>query len=318
MTGPTATCLRCTGSVQRSDRFCENCGAPLFRIHKITLPPARSAAGPEGADRHQPDRGHADLADMVMISDRGVGHPSNDDAAAAGIVECSEGHPPAAMAVAVCDGVSSCADAVSAAIAAATAGVDRMLEALAASRAARSAVLAGLAAAAAAAASTRTEHSTPSCTYTAAAIVPTTEETVQVSIANVGDSRAYWIPEGSARARQLTVDDSVAQELISAGVPSNSDTVRWGEHTLTRWLGADAGSKPWSDSAVLTITTDGPGILVLCTDGLWNHLPDPEGIARFCAAGAPMETAVALVDHALRSGGQDNITVAVITIGGCS
>jgi serine/threonine protein phosphatase PrpC len=69
---------------------------------------------------------------------------------------------------------------------------------------------------------------------------------------------------------------------------------------------------------VQTITAAGPGSLVICTDGLWNYLPDAGDIARVCAGSDPAVAARALVEYALRAGGHDNITVAIIRIGGGS
>ena len=158
--------------------------------------------------------------------------------------------------------------------------------------------------------------SAPSCTYTAATVVPTPEGTVQITVGNVGDSRAYWLPEPPEPAQQLTVDDSLAQELITAGAPADSEAVQAGAHTLTRWLGADTESKPWSGSSVHTITAVGAGSLLLCSDGLWNYLPDAADIAQFCTDTDAAAAARALTDYALHAGGQDNITVAIIPIGG--
>ncbi|MGZ6778907.1 MAG: PP2C family protein-serine/threonine phosphatase, partial [Mycobacterium sp.] len=114
------------------------------------------------------------------------------------------------------------------------------------------------------------------------------------------------------------VDDSVAQELISAGVAADSVAVQSGAHTLTRWLGADAEPMPSSVSGTPFITVTEPGLLLLCSDGLWNYLPDADDIARICAGSDATEAASALVDYALSAGGQDNITVALIPIGGRS
>ena len=91
-----------------------------------------------------------------------------------------------------------------------------------------------------------------------------------------------------------------------------------GAHTLTRWLGADTETEPWSESSVQTITVVGLGSLVLCSDGLWNYLPDAADIARFCRGTDASAAARALTEYALDAGGQDNITVAVIPIGGTS
>ena len=125
----------------------------------------------------------------------------------------------------------------------------------------------------------------------------------------------YWLPGPPEPAQCLTVDDSLAQELITAGVPADSEAVLAGEHTLTRWLGADAEPTPWSESSVRTITAE-RGLLVMCTDGLWNYLPEADDIARLCSGSDAAASARVLVDYALHAGGQDNITVAVIPIGG--
>ena len=131
-----------------------------------------------------------------------------------------------------------------AAAAASKAGVNAMLAAFAATRKARAAVLAGLEdAAKAAAAAAADPAAAPSCTYTAAIVVPTPAGTAQITVGNVGDSRAYWFPEPPAPAQQLTVDDSLAQELITAGAAAESEAVQRGAHTLTRWLGADSESE---------------------------------------------------------------------------
>jgi serine/threonine protein phosphatase PrpC len=103
---------------------------------------------------------------------------------------------------------------------------------------------------------------------------------------------------------------------MTAGAAANSEFVLRGAHTITRWLGADSEPKPWSDSSVQTITLVGPGSLVMCSDGLWNYLPEAVDIARFCAGTDPVAAARALTEYALQAGGDDNITVTVIPIGG--
>ena len=341
MTAPQVVCPRCSATGSGGDRFCETCGAPLTGIRRVAVPrsgPARPGGGQPCSDcgnathvdgyctecghRHaEPDRDQADLCGVVLVTDRGVVHTRNEDAAAAGVVD--RGRPtPNPLAVAVCDGVSSSDESHRAAVAASTAGVDAMLCALAASRTARSAMLAGLAAAAHAAAGAWTGSArpavAPSCTYVAAAVLPSAAGNVAISVGSVGDSRVYWLPEPPGVAQRLTVDDSVAQELVDAGLPADSHAVRAGAHTLTRWLGADAGSTPWTPSSVHTVTAAGPGLLVICTDGLWNYLPDANAMARVCAGRDATASARALVEFALRAGGQDNITVAVVPIEGDS
>jgi PPM family protein phosphatase len=314
MTDQPTTCPRCGANVEGADRFCESCGAIVAEVRRVAIP--REVHPLEG---QVPDRDEAQLGRIALITDRGLAHASNEDAAAAGMMVGNDPGRPYAIAVAVCDGVSTSGAAHLAAVAASKAGMDAMLAALAASRTTRAAVLAGLADAAKAAAAAGTDadpSSPPSCTYTAAAVVPTSEGAVQITVGNVGDSRAYWLPEPPLTAQQLTVDDSLAQELITAGATAESEAVRRGAHTLTRWLGADSEPQPWSDAGVQTITATGPGSLLVCSDGLWNYLPDPADIARLCTGIDSTAAARALVDHALHQGGHDNVTVAVIPIGG--
>lgn len=335
MTDPDAVCPRCAGSIARTDRFCESCGETLAETRRVALPRKdRGSGGPCpgcgnttfaddyctncGQLRALPDRDECMLDRIALITDRGHEHAHNEDAAAAGVLVGGDAQP-VAIAVVVCDGVSASADAATAAVAASIGGVDAMLTALAGSLTARPAMMAGLTAAAKAAAdagsATVAAAVAPSCTCTATVIIPGPSGTAQVAVGNVGDSRVYWFPDPPGQPRQVTVDDSLAQELIANGVPADSPAVQRGAHTLTRWLGADADSPPWSDTSVQTMITAGSGTLLLCSDGLWNYLPDATDIAEFCAGADPATAARKLTEFALAAGGQDNITVAVIPIG---
>jgi serine/threonine protein phosphatase PrpC len=88
-------------------------------------------------------------------------------------------------------------------------------------------------------------------------------------------------------------------------------------HVITAWLGADADEV---HPHVHPFVPDGPGTVLVCSDGLWNYLPKPEELAAVLAdAGcdpstAPLDAARTLVRHALDAGGRDNITVAVVPV----
>jgi serine/threonine protein phosphatase PrpC len=68
----------------------------------------------------------------------------------------------------------------------------------------------------------------------------------------------------------------------------------------------------------VTLHPRGRGALLLCTDGLWNYLPDAADLAAVAlpelAEGGPMAAAEALTTLALDEGGRDNITVVVIPV----
>jgi PPM family protein phosphatase len=298
--------MRCGQQAEPADKFCEGCGSVLAGLHQISVP------------RDVPNRDEAHLDGIVIITDRGLVHRTNEDAAAAGVVICEAGR---AIAVAVCDGVSSSSTPDAAAKAASAAGVDAMLNALAMKPDSRAAARAGLTSAAIAAAAAGAETPrmdiAPSCTYAAAIVLPQAAE-FEIAVGNVGDSRVYWLPDPPGEPRCLTVDDSVAQELMAAGAAPDSPAVQAGAHTITRWLGADAGSKPWSESATPFLRVSEPGRLLLCSDGLWNYIPDADDIAKICGELDAAAAATALVEYAMSAGGEDNITVAVIPVGGAS
>ncbi len=104
-------------------------------------------------------------------------------------------------------------------------------------------------------------------------------------IANLGDSRAYLIRDGTCR--QLTEDHSGDME-----------------HAITRFAGDPRGIQP--DIFVESLRPDDR--LLLCSDGLTRHVK-PEEIASAAADGDVRVAASALVDLANARGGQDNVTV---------
>lgn len=328
------TCRSCSAPVDPAHRFCESCGAVQAELAQVAVPregiaaeaPCVECGHPEYADdyctqcghrRAEPDRDEVTSGQLFLITDRGIQHASNEDAAAAGTLARDDA--PAVTVAIVCDGVSSARDSAAASRSATKIAVAAILSALSAGRPPSAAMLAGLAAAAKAAVDARKDPtSSPSCTFTGAIVVPT-DDGVEVTTGNVGDSRTYWLPEAPERleeAQQLTLDDSLARELMSAGLAADSEAVIRGEHTLTRWLGADADPQPWADDAVKTVTVRGPGTVLVCSDGLWNYLPQAADLAQRCAGTDATTAARALVDFALQSGGQDNITVIMVPIGG--
>lgn len=145
------------------------------------------------------------------------------------------------------------------------------------------------------------------CTFTLALIVGRT-----LYLAHVGDSRAYlW---RQAQLRQLTLDHSGAAALVAAGVVTAAEARQLPvAHQLYRYLGgAPAQAKP--DISELELE---PGdVLLLCSDGLWDMLPDVD-IAQLLLAHQDLdELAAALVEVANLAGGEDNISVALAHIGG--
>lgn len=136
-----------------------------------------------------------------------------------------------------------------------------------------------------------------------------------IAIANVGDSRAYWIGD-DATCALLSTDDSMAQARIQLGM-SRADAEQGNQaHAITRWLGRDA------KNVTPTVTVHQPaasGWLLLCTDGLWNYASSPEEMQALVTDVARQhrgakDIAEALVDWANAEGGKDNITAVLMRI----
>ncbi len=83
---------------------------------------------------------------------------------------------------------------------------------------------------------------------------------------------------------------------------------------LSRWLGGDSGQV---SPHVVALRPEESGVVLLCSDGLWNYLPEVEDLDAARTRGTtPVELARELTEHALAAGGHDNITVVVIEVGG--
>ncbi|HWH27048.1 MAG TPA: protein phosphatase 2C domain-containing protein [Pseudolysinimonas sp.] len=129
------------------------------------------------------------------------------------------------------------------------------------------------------------------------------------AVFNIGDSRVYRFENNELR--RVTVDHSVVQELVDAGVISADDAESHPDsNIITRALGFRDDPRP--DIWMLPVQV---GMrLLICSDGLTKELGD-ERIRMHLAAGMPAdETASALVDGALASGGRDNVTVVVVDV----
>jgi protein phosphatase len=127
----------------------------------------------------------------------------------------------------------------------------------------------------------------------------------QLWIANVGDSRAYWLRNG--RLRQLSQDHTWAADL---DIVPGEDWI--GRHLITRALGL----KPSVEVDVYPPKALQIGDqVVLCSDGLTSPLSERE-IRSILVHYPPQQAAEALVRAANEQGGPDNISVLVICVTG--
>ncbi|NLF26135.1 MAG: Stp1/IreP family PP2C-type Ser/Thr phosphatase [Deltaproteobacteria bacterium] len=138
----------------------------------------------------------------------------------------------------------------------------------------------------------------------------------EIVMGHVGDSRAYLVRGG--QIQQLTVDHTYVQELVEKGhIAADEALAHPQAHILTRAIGSEPGlevdiQRFWIWEAAEDEPRD---CLVLCTDGLYSHVTDRE-IAEIVTANNPQEACVKMVELAKARGGYDNITVAIIPVGG--
>jgi protein phosphatase len=129
--------------------------------------------------------------------------------------------------------------------------------------------------------------------------------------AQVGDSRAYLIRKGSAV--QITRDQSVAQELIDAGVMSTDEAERSAHGNV---LLQALGTRPDVQVDLGYQELRRGDVVVLCSDGLYRVV-DPDDIAQAAAHSAdPADLVARMVRLANERGGPDNITVVSIAFDG--
>ena len=145
---------------------------------------------------------------------------------------------------------------------------------------------------------------------TTATVALVDEHGQTLTLAHVGDSRAYRWRGGELE--QLTTDHSLVAELVRINHLTEAETaVHPHRSVITRALGTEA------DVEVDTLSLElAPGDLVLlCSDGLSAMVRDDE-IARLLegSGGDPHVAAETLVRAANAAGGEDNVTVVLFEI----
>lgn len=132
----------------------------------------------------------------------------------------------------------------------------------------------------------------------------------QMTIAHIGDSRAYQIdPERDVRV--LTTDHSLVKRLQDLGqITSDEAAIHPQRNVLYRALGQ---VEP-IDIEMITSSVPSSGYLMLCSDGLWGVVSDKKMVEIITTAVSPQEASQKLLESANSAGGPDNISVIIIEI----
>ena len=314
---PPTQCPQCETPVLPTDQFCEECGTALTEKNASSgcekCGASSDTIDPDGfcgqcgfrQEAREGDRVEVMLnPKLAGVSDRGLRHHQNEDFLALQTIGTAE-------ILIVCDGVSSSHHPELAAQAAAKSACSTLAAALQTGASPESALRSAIDTArleVSRLSEGQSDTEPPSTTLVAAV--------VQNGIATIvwlGDSRAYWISDNGSH--QLTHDHSWVNDAIASGKMTAAEANHSPQaHAITRWLGADAQDD--TVPSIVRFSLPGSGYLLLCSDGLWNYVPEAQQIQELVQKSLGTDAVTvsrSLVEFARSQGGHDNITVALFS-----
>lgn len=130
----------------------------------------------------------------------------------------------------------------------------------------------------------------------------------QITIAHVGDTRAYFIhPDG--RIQAITRDHSLVRRLQEMGqITEKEAAVHPQRNVLYRAIGQAEPFEP----DVNTYPFPHPGYLLLCSDGFWSVVPETEIFPIIVTSPNPTIACQRMIEAANAAGGPDNISVILV------
>jgi protein phosphatase len=131
-------------------------------------------------------------------------------------------------------------------------------------------------------------------------------ETNEVTIAHVGDSRAYIFSNDSM---WYTRDDTLVQELVEMGIITEEQAF---DHPNKNRLNKSLGTCDTICIKPVTMNLSGDSVLLLCTDGLHDYVQDKD-IKTIVMTEAPEKAVEKLVKKARDNGSTDDITIIIVS-----
>jgi protein phosphatase len=132
----------------------------------------------------------------------------------------------------------------------------------------------------------------------------------QVTVAHVGDTRAYFLyPDG--RMHAITQDHSLVHRLVELGQINEDEASNHPQrNVLYRAIGQAEPYRPDID----TFQIPHPGSLLICSDGLWGVVPEADIFRIVKNSPNPSIACHELTKAANAGGGPDNISVVLVQI----
>lgn len=129
-----------------------------------------------------------------------------------------------------------------------------------------------------------------------------------ITMANVGDSRGYFVNK-DGELKQVTEDHSLVNQLLKSGQLSETDAEN---HPMKHVIMRAAGTEPNVEVDIVTLAWSKGDQIILCSDGLSDMVNEIE-IAKIVNESLSIEEkAEQLVDQANLAGGNDNITLTIV------
>lgn len=129
----------------------------------------------------------------------------------------------------------------------------------------------------------------------------------QVTVAHVGDSRAYFVhPDG--RLEPITRDHSLVKRLEELGHITSEEAANYPHRNV---LYRALGQGEILDPDIFTVAFPQPGYLMLCSDGLWGVVTEHDLVRAINEAPNLQRACQNLVNAANAAGGPDNISVVL-------
>jgi protein phosphatase len=126
-------------------------------------------------------------------------------------------------------------------------------------------------------------------------------------IANIGDSRTYIYRDD--QLRRVTNDHSLVMKLVELEHIAEDDIYT---HPQRNGVLRSLGVSQLAEVDIYIERLRPNDVLVLCSDGLWEMVRDPDIVSTMRNRNGLKNTADSLVDGANAAGGDDNISVILV------